>query len=73
METEILEGIRMEKEYYDIRDRLGSARAENHPIAAGNDETKRLNQVIAQLKTRVAELEKPARPGEMDQGFLREE
>ena len=36
-------------------------------------ETKRLNQVIAQLKTRVAELESQLDLVEMDQGFLREE
>jgi septal ring factor EnvC (AmiA/AmiB activator) len=36
-------------------------------------ETKKLNQVIAQLKTRVAELESQLDLVEMDQGFLREE
>ena len=73
LETEILEGIRMEKEYYDIRDRLGSARAEITQLQQETMETKKLNQVIAQLKTRVAELESQLDLVEMDQGFLREE
>lgn len=73
LESEVLAGIQMEKEYYSIRDSLNSARAEISQLQSEVLETRRLNQLVAELRTRIADLESRLDLADMDQGFLKEE
>lgn len=72
-EEEILEGIRMEKEFYSIRDKYNSLQAELADLQQEASSIRNLNQQISTLKTRVAELESALELIELDKGFLKEE
>ncbi|HRF26429.1 MAG TPA: hypothetical protein PKW54_03745 [Ferruginibacter sp.] len=72
-EQEILEGIRMEKEFYSIRDKYNSLQAELADLQQEASSIRNLNQQISTLKTRVAELESALELIELDKGFLKEE
>lgn len=73
LEVEVLDGIRMEKEFYTIREKLESARAELSDMQYEVSDMKHLNSELARLKTRIAELESNLDLLELDNSFMKEE
>ena len=73
METEMLESLQMEKDYYTLSDKLKSTRAALDDISEQFAEASALFREVATLKSTIAELESKLEIESLDNQFLREE
>jgi|688.fasta_scaffold06209_12 hypothetical protein len=73
METEMLESLQMEKDYYTLSDKLKSTRAALDDISEQFAEASTLFREVATLKSTIAELESKLEIESLDNQFLREE
>jgi hypothetical protein len=73
METEMLESLQMEKDYYTLSDKLKSTRAALDDISEKFAEASTLFREVATLKSTIAELESKLEIESLDNQFLREE
>jgi dynactin complex subunit len=73
MEIEMIGTLKMETEYYELKDQFASTKAALQDINREVSETKGLYARLAQLTTRVAELESNLEIAALDNSFLKEE
>jgi chromosome segregation ATPase len=73
MEKELLQGMEMEKDYYNLRDQLNSTKAALDDMSEQFTEAAALYREVARLSSQVAELESNLEIAEMDNGFLKDE
>lgn len=73
LEKEMLLSLQMEKEFLVIRDKFKSTRASLQELELEVQESAKLYKQIADLQTRVAELESERNLIRLDNGFLKEE
>ena len=73
METEMLESLQMEKDYYTLSDKLKSTRAALEDVSEQFAEASALFREVATLKSTIAELESKLEIESLDNQFLREE
>ncbi|MEO8771319.1 MAG: hypothetical protein ABI402_14585 [Ferruginibacter sp.] len=73
LESELLQSIEMETEFYNIRDELASNKAALTDINIEMDKMAPMYKEIAILKTRIAELESRVEIADLETGFLKEE
>ena len=57
MEDELLQGIRMEKEYYNLREKLDSSIAQIEDISQQLDETANIFKELRDAKKKITELQ----------------
>ncbi|MCX6323142.1 MAG: hypothetical protein NTZ41_02935 [Sphingobacteriales bacterium] len=73
METEMIESLQMEKDYYTLSDKLKSTRAALEDVSEQFAEASALFREVATLKSTIAELESKLEIESLDNQFLREE
>ena len=73
LEEELMQSINMETEFYNIKDQFESTKAALMDVQSEMDTLASLYKQIAELATRVAELESSHEIASMENGFLKEE
>ncbi len=73
LEEELVQSINMETEFYNIKDQFESTKAALMDVQSEMDTVASLYKQIAELTTRVAELESSHEIASMENGFLKEE
>ena len=73
LEEELMQSINMETEFYNIKDQFESTKAALMDVQSEMDTVASLYKQIAELSTRVAELESSHEIASMENGFLKEE
>ena len=73
LEEELMHSINMETEFYNIKDQFESTKAALMDVQSEMDTVASLYKQIAELSTRVAELESSHEIASMENGFLKEE
>lgn len=73
LEEELMQSINMETEFYNIKDQFESTKAALMDVQSEMDTVASLYKQIAELTTRVAELESSHEIASMENGFLKEE
>jgi hypothetical protein len=73
LEKEMLLSLQMEKEFLVIRDKFKSTRASLHELELEVQESAKLYKQIADLQTRIAEMDSELSLIRLDNGFLKEE
>lgn len=73
LEEELMQSINMETEFYNIKDQFESTKAALLDVQSEMDTVASLYKQIAELTTRVAELESSHEITSMENGFLKEE
>ena len=73
LEKELIESIEMETRFYNLKDQLESTKAALTDVNKEVDKMASLYKEVAQLKSRITELESNAEIMTMENGFLKEE
>jgi SMC interacting uncharacterized protein involved in chromosome segregation len=73
METEMLESLQMEKDFYNLSDQLKSTKAALEDVSEQFAEASTLFREVANLRSTIAELESKLEIALLDNQFLREE
>ena len=73
LEKELLESIEMETRFYTLKDQLESTKAALSDVNKEMDKMASLYKEVAQLKSKISELESNAEIMVMENGFLKEE
>lgn len=73
LEEEMIQSLKMEKEYYDIRDRFNSTKTALADINSQMAEAVALYREVAELKSKLAEMESNLEIAALDNRFLKEE
>lgn len=73
LEKELIESIEMETRFYNLKDQLESTKAALTDVNKEVDKMASLYKEVAQLKSRITELESNADIMTMENGFLKEE
>ena len=69
----MIQSLQMEKEYYDIRDRFNSTKTALADINSQMAEAVALYREVAELKSKLAEMESNLEIAALDNRFLKEE